>query len=393
MSTEDEFRDAIAQAEGIDRAEVDARIEANSVTAPTPLPPVTYQRRGGATNFARNGYEVNQHAFPSDLFDNTRAYGGNYTIFYINQLQDSKLKAGDRDVNGNPLEFADPSLVRPSDRGDLVAMGLNTEELTAAVTAQSGIAALVAGGIGAGTVRQVGTAAAINAGGSYVTATMATSATRQTKRLKTAIALHTPNQLQIAYNTQWSEEDTAAFAVTQGIGASIINAMGSGGSMSDIADTGQAGAANLFLSKSPTAGAVSAATGLAANPKKEQLFKGVDFRTFTMEYQFFPRDEQEANNVMNIIRQFKYHMHPEFKDDRNFVYLYPSEFDIYHYKDGRENLNLHRHTSCVLTNMSINYTPNGLYATFPNGMSTQINVALTFKELALLNKEKIMDGM
>jgi hypothetical protein len=43
--------------------------------------------------------------------------------------------------------------------------------------------------------------------------------------------------------------------------------------------------------------------------------------------------------------------------------------------------------------MSVNYTPNGVYTTYENGMPTQINVALTFKELAILTKDKIMDGM
>jgi hypothetical protein len=138
---------------------------------------------------------------------------------------------------------------------------------------------------------------------------------------------------------------------------------------------------------------MSAATGLAANPKKEQVFKGVDFRTFSFDYQFFPRSEPEAANVLNIIKQFKYHMHPEFKDANNFLYIYPSEFDISYYQNGEENMNIHRHTSCVLQEMTVNYTPNGAFTTFPNGMPTQINVTLGFRELALLTKDKVEDGL
>jgi len=137
---------------------------------------------------------------------------------------------------------------------------------------------------------------------------------------------------------------------------------------------------------------VSALTGMASNPKKEQLFKGVDFRTFSFNYQFFPRDEEEARRVRDIIKTFKLHMHPEFKDAFNFIYLYPSEFDIYYYQGGKENLNLHRHTSCVLTDMSINYAPQGVFTAFDGGMPSQINVVLTFKELALLTKDFIEDG-
>ena len=86
-------------------------------------------------------------------------------------------------------------------------------------------------------------------------------------------------------------------------------------------------------------------------------------------------------------------MHPEFKDGNNFVYIYPSEFDVYYYQGGQENLTIHRHTSCVLTEMNINYTPNGVFTTFSNGMPTQINVQMTFRELALLTKDKIKDGL
>ena len=101
----------------------------------------------------------------------------------------------------------------------------------------------------------------------------------------------------------------------------------------------------------------------------------------------------EAENVMRIIYEFKYHMHPEFKDANNFVYIYPSEFDIFYYQNGVENKHIHRHTSCVLTEMSVNYTPNGTFTTFENGMPTQINVQMSFRELALLTKDKVKDGL
>ena len=86
-------------------------------------------------------------------------------------------------------------------------------------------------------------------------------------------------------------------------------------------------------------------------------------------------------------------MHPEFADTYNFVYVYPSEFDIAYFANGKENPNLHRHTSCVLTSMNINYTPNGMYTTFDNGMPTQINMSLEFRELALLTKDKVKNGL
>jgi hypothetical protein len=221
---------------------------------------------------------------------------------------------------------------------------------------------------------------------------LAASATRAQKRLKTAIAMHVPNQLSIRYGMQWGDEDTGALQMATSASQELMNAV-SKGDAKNLSEPGKAIITNLALSKGPNAAGLSAATGLAANPKKEQIFKGVDFRTFAFDYQFFPRSSTEAANVLNIIKTFKYHMHPEFKDNNNFVYIYPSEFDIFYYQNGQENQNLHRHTSCVLTEMNVNYTPNGAFTTFDNGMPTQINVTMNFRELALLTKDKIADGL
>lgn len=350
-----------------------------------------YTPRGGATTFDSTKYKIQQLSYPDDLMSPTGEYGGNYVVFYINVAVDSKLFNQGTDINGNPVETVNE--LTPRDRGDLIALGLNKTELTATSGAKSAVTGLIGGSIALGSPAKGLAAAAITTVGVGITANMAASASRQQKRLRTAIALHTPNQLQIRYGAQWSDEDTAGFAMTQGVAAEIIKALESKGKNSNVLGAGQAAIANLSLTKGADQGAVSSATGLAANPKKEQVFKGVDFRTFSFEYQFFPRSSDEARNVLSIIRELKYHMHPEFKDSKNFVYLYPSEFDIYYYSNGRENLNLHRHTSCVLTDLNINYTPNGSFTAFEDGMPTQINVSMSFKELALLTKDKIKDGM
>ena len=90
---------------------------------------------------------------------------------------------------------------------------------------------------------------------------------------------------------------------------------------------------------------------------------------------------------------FKYHMHPEYKDTTGFLFLYPSEFDIVYYHGAEENLNIHRHTSCVLTDLTVNYSPNGVFNTFSDGMPTEIAVQMNFKELTILTKELIQDGL
>jgi hypothetical protein len=329
-------------------------------------------------------YNVSSHSYPSDLMSATGDYGGNYVIFYINVAVDSKLAQ-----SLSEQDFV--SDITPRDRGDLIAQNLTKDKLFA------GAAALNVGGAVLGKALGAGGASATAAGlatvGAGATALMAASATRSQRRLKTAIAMHVPNQLSIRYGMQWNEDDTGALAMATTAATELMAAV-KNKDAKNLTEPAKAIITNLALSKGPNAAGMSAATGLAANPKKEQIFKGVDFRSFTFDYQFFPRDTVEAQNVLNIIKQFKYHMHPEFaKDSGNFIYIYPSEFDIFYYQNGAENRNLHRHTSCVLTELNVNYTPNGAFTTFANGMPTQINVTMNFKELALLTKDKIEDGL
>jgi hypothetical protein len=359
------------------------RDKATSLSAP----PYMGSTRGAELhkgNAEASPYEVKQHMYPSDLLsDNGTQYGGNYVIFYINIAVDSKLAKSLTADN-----FVDN--ITPRDRGDLIAQNLTTGKLFAAQTGLIAGGAVVGQALGVGQLS--GTAAVLSEVGAATTTTMAASASRAQRRLKTAIAMHVPNQLQIRYGMQWGDEDTGALQMATTASEELLAAV-SAGSAKGLAEPAQAIITNLALSKGPNAAGLSAATGMASNPKKEQIFKGVDFRSFSFDYQFFPRSAEEAANVLNIIKTFKFHMHPEFKDNNNFIYIYPSEFDIFYYNNGTENQNIHRHTSCVLKEMSVNYTPNGAFTTFANGMPTQINVTMMFQELALLTKDKISEGL
>ncbi len=339
--------------------------------------------------FDTNKYKIDQYTYPMDLM--SPSYGGNYAIFYINVSDDSRLNVKDNTVELDPT-------TESRMRGSLVAQKMSKTALAASTGGVKVLESLASGGIKEkGGVKKAGIEGGATAIGVGVAGTLAPNASRSQRRLKTAIALHIPNQLSIKYGMTWGEEDTAAVqAMYQVGGGAVANALADGASNKKAAGAGGAAAreaaAAVALNKIPNKGAVSAALGIAANPKKEQVFQGVDFRKFTFDYQFYPRDEFEAENILNIVHQFKLHMHPEYKSELNFVWIYPSEFDIIYYTNGGENLNIHRHTSCVLESMSVNYTPNGNFSVFANGMPTQINISLDFRELQLASKETIGDA-
>lgn len=348
-----------------------------------------YKARGGPATFDTDKYHISQHSYPTDLMGPLGEYGGNYVIFYINVAVDSKL------LKDPSVQTVDDNT--PRDNGDLTALS-NKYNTGVGGAIATPAAVGIGGALLAGDKKAALKAGAVAAVGAGALQSVASTFSGQKKRLATAIALHTPNTMSTTYSVNYDEEPTDIYAMglaAAGGTAALGKAVEQKG-MSNVAKdvVNATAAAGLAVGlKLPGTEGISKITGLAPNPRKEQIFKHVNFRTFSFDYQFYPRDQKEAENVLNIIYQFKLHMHPEFKDANNFLYIYPSEFDIFYYNNGQENMNVNRHTSCVLTDMVVNYSPNGQFTAFANGMPTQINVTLTFKELATLTKEKIQDNL
>ena len=345
-------------------------------------------------DYVNNKYDITNLSYPLDI--QSSEYGGNMVVFYINVATASKfLPPPNQTYDMSELDL-------PRDRGLLVARPISNINAAISSTiagASGGILGAALGGFGG-----VATgAAAIGSVASWAAGDIAGTTTREQKRLKTAIALHMPNNLNIRYSTTWAEEDTAGAEALSKVGEDAVGLLKSLGDvkLSNLLPGSVKGSTSALRKDiiSPIAseavqksGAMSARTGLAGNPKKEMVFKGVDFRTFSFDYNFFPRDEKEAEHVHNIVHQFKLHMHPEYMHDTsNFLYVYPSEFDISYFSGTGINQYIHRHPSCVLTELSVNYTPNGNFATFANGMPTQISITMTFKELSSPTKESIQD--
>jgi len=326
--------------------------------------------------FDAKEFQIGGMSYPSDLFSNQRVYGGNYVLFNINVSDDSRLlKSGS----------ATPVKKQPTrdQRGALIGSKITNAEGIGA----SAVSGVLTGGLIGGDFKGATIGGLLGAGAGAIVADAAGDLSRQQKRITAGIMLYVPNQLSVNYSMDFGAEDTFAFQA-----AAMANREVAKATANSAKSIAKDIATNLALSKTPISGALSAASGMAANPMKEQVFKNVNFRKFTFDYTFSPRTAAESRTVNKIINTFKLHMHPEFKDTSNFVFIYPSEFDITYYSGGSENFNLHRHTSCVLESMNVNYTPNGAFNTFEGGMPTQINVTLSFVELAILTKAQIANN-
>jgi len=160
-------------------------------------------------------------------------------------------------------------------------------------------------------------------------------------------------------------------------------------------------AANLPFGGNLTASQLLAReTGNILNPNMELLFDGVTLRSFKFSFKLTPRNKTEAEKVKNIIRLLKINMAPG-ASDTGFggqssivpggsmgMYLStPHIFELAYMKGGSPHPFLHKFKQCFLTDMSVNYTGEGTYATYggsnDQGGGTPVSMVmdLGFKEL------------
>ena len=371
----------------------------NDIEAPTSL-------NTDASEFEGNG--VVNLVYPDDLVNNREEYGNSYTVFFISVHHDSVLQSGGSiSTTEKKYTNAKGSAIKKlasEQGGQAVLTGGAALGMGTAMGALGSKAGSMAGGVfGGNAFGMVGKGVGVTIGASVASEFVSDQLVDSTgkskveyKQQKACIVLPTPN-VSTNYSLSWSETDNFTLGNLMEIGGNIGNTLNSENvdgfmnTMGEIvkknSDIGLA-----LMSKAPMYGDVlSKAMGKTYNPRKEQLFKEVNFRDFNFTYTFAPRSEQEAKNVMAIINQFKYHAHPDMKDG-DFLFIYPSEFDIVHYFDGRPNKLMPRHATSVLNSVTIDYSPNGNYSVFPNGMPTMIRMTLNFKELAILTKKDIAAG-
>ena len=359
-------------------------------------------------------YDVESLTFPSELLGNIsdqpgqsdqgNQFAGSWVMFNINVQQNAKAATSEPVVNLDANEAAKAKQVNSAQR----ANPISPEQAGATMIAggaivgagsQFSLEGLLGGGQQA---KKTGTAMLKGGlvGGAVGAASaapykLAGTANRATKRLKTAIQLPMPNEFLNNYSLEWDTESTLIYDLMMRAPGLMGDAVGLQTSQStDKQTTTEAiSQATLGAGKALQAGGISAATGMASNSKKEQIFKGVNFRSFGMRYTFHPKDVGEARTVQNIIQTFKYHMMPEYYSANQFTFIYPSEFDITFFTDyGYENEWVCKIGTCVLTDMAVNYTPDGVWAVHDGGVPNVIQISLSFKELGIITKEAIEQG-
>ena len=242
---------------------------------------------------------------------------------------------------------------------------------------------------------------------------------KTTRLTKEAIALYMPDTLAYTYSQSYDTASMGGEIAGQALaaGRSMLEAAGQGTNSFDAikkaaVQGGDALGANLAQKGGEALGKITgsqataqvasvALLGKVQNPLLEMIYKSPNFRTFQFDFMFYPRDEKEAFEVQKIIDSFRFHQAPEFAKETMGFLIPPSEFDIRFYYGGNQNPNIPQISTCVLTNIDVNYAPNGFSAyEIPGeskpelgrtGMPVSIQMSLQFTEKTYLTKKDFRD--
>lgn len=229
---------------------------------------------------------------------------------------------------------------------------------------------------------------------------------RPINRVATTIVLYMPQDIQAHYAADWSQTElgvaSEVMALLKGTSTDWTNVFKSAGA-SIVKNVGEK--VNSFTGTN-VKDAASLAQRMVINNHQEVIFNGITFRTFNFNFRFTPESEDEAVNVDNIIRAFKFYSAPEILQGMaGRFWIYPGEFDIQYYANGKENLFLNKISTCAMTSMSVNYTPIGHWSAFrpysgpgssdgtlQGSPSVCTDMQLSFIELELMTKKRVLEG-
>ena len=228
------------------------------------------------------------------------------------------------------------------------------------------------------------------------------------KPAEKTIILPIPQNIQDSNGAQWGENKLNDFAAAAlGIVGSVVETdnlkdipgnvtkkmteLQSGGGGSDVANYAKMVAAttavNALGANVTIGGLLARSSGQVINQNLEMVFGGVTIRSFNFGWDLVPRSREEAYVVKSIIKSLKIHSAAKLDNDGMGFLNAPDIFRIGYYKGGKPHPFLNRFKTCALTNMSVNYTGSGTYATYDDGTPVHMKLDISFKELNPIYRE------
>ena len=227
------------------------------------------------------------------------------------------------------------------------------------------------------------------------------------------INMYMPQDIEGQYGGNWDNQNLSTFA------RAALDTFGSGaggdggGSMMAMLEGITKPTENFFQKGTGIANAISGAlgatnfgsitvndifsvtTGQVLNPNTEVLYKGPKMRTFSLSFKMAPRNDKECTIIKQIIETFKYATLPNFggAQDENVSFVkVPQLVDVTFMTGNKANEWVTQYKPAVITDFSVSYTPDGAWATLPNGAPVATQITVQFNETKMVYANEVTGG-
>ena len=203
------------------------------------------------------------------------------------------------------------------------------------------------------------------------------------------VTLPIPTGISDTNNVDWGQNtitsaqkalaDLASSGITGGISAAGETAENQANQVKESASEIKQGLAAYFTEQAVgVSGILSRTQGAVQNPNMELLFNGPQLRPFNFTFKMSARSPEEAKDIRSII--FKQGMSPQ-KSQSNLFLKAPNTFKIQYKHRNKEHSFINKIKECALQSFSVEYTPEGQYATFTDGAMVSYQITMQFTEL------------
>ena len=262
------------------------------------------------------------------------------------------------------------------------------------------------------------------------------------RKLDDDILMYMPQDVSTSMSTSWGGKEitnTAALALrgyanltTGGDITDAIKAVGSGvpGFAKGLPSSVAAGLVNMGLNATGVQtnlginDILGGTAGVITNPNTEMLFGGPSIRNIGFKFKMAARSEREARNMLTICRRFQYHASARFggkspiiagvvkglsnfgnktqdkkskiskdeiksfADSNNFISV--PDLCLFKYMTGNNvNTYLNQYKACAITNVDVNFTPDGSYSTLVGGYPAAVELTVGLVETKIIYQGEI----
>lgn len=189
-----------------------------------------------------------------------------------------------------------------------------------------------------------------------------------TTSVRAGIALPVPNSITDSLGINYgSLNDTSSLSLSAGQWATNIASKGS----------------EKLLGNKITSGGLFAKQTVQGSAQNAMMFEGVGNKSYTFTWDFIPQSKDEAQQIENIVKEFKLASLP-YKTETLEFYHYP---DLVKAKIGGTNSPLVRFLPAVITAVDFSPTPDGYYQIYESGHFPKINLSVSITEIVSRTQE------